>query len=196
MLPAGDAELIQIIDAALLDATQRAGHWLACKPGCHQCCTGVFRISQLDAARLRSGREALQTRAPEAAQQLDDRIHASQRRLGILFPGSRETGVLDAGLEAEADFEDFANNETCPVLDPASGTCTLYAHRPMTCRTFGPPVRTDDGSLGVCELCFEGASEQEVDAAEMHLPASDVETHLSELTGRRGETIVTFAFDY
>ena len=33
-------------------------------------------------------------------------------------------------------FETFANDEPCPVLDPATGACDLYAARPMTCRIF------------------------------------------------------------
>lgn len=194
MVPAGDAELIQIIDAALADATLRAGEWLACRPGCHQCCTGVFRISQLDAVRLRSGRDALYLLDSSAGQALDGRIHASQQRLAHSFPGSVQTGVLHADLEAEAAFEEFADDETCPVLDPLSGTCTLYTHRPLTCRTFGPPVRTEDGSLGVCELCFQGAPEQEIVAAEMYLPNLEMDADLSAKTGRSGETIVAFAF--
>ena len=36
----------------------------------------------------------------------------------------------------------------------------------MTCRVFGPPVRSEDG-LGVCELCFQGASDKEIAACEM-----------------------------
>ena len=38
-----------------------------------------------------------------------------------------------------------------------TGHCELYESRPMTCRVFGPPVRSEDG-LGVCELCFHGAT--------------------------------------
>ena len=38
--------------------------------------------------------------------------------------------------------------------------------RPMTCRVFGPPVRSE-GGLGVCELCFQGASSEEIAACEM-----------------------------
>ena len=58
MRPAGDMELVQIMDAALADATTRSGAWLACRPGCSQCCHGVFRMSMLDAERLREGHAA------------------------------------------------------------------------------------------------------------------------------------------
>ncbi len=193
MLPAGDAELVQILDAALLDAAARSGHWLACRPGCNQCCTGVFRISALDAERLRHGLGELTQRDQTTASQLRSRLRATRERLASTFPGDALTGLLYENEEALEAFESFANEEVCPVLDPASGTCTLYAHRPVTCRTFGPPVETEDGSLGVCELCFVGASPEEVAAAKMALPPADLEDSITRNAGLHGSTIVAFA---
>jgi hypothetical protein len=48
-------DLIQIVDIAVADAYQRGGPHLVCKPGCSQCCIGVFPIAHEDAARLRLG---------------------------------------------------------------------------------------------------------------------------------------------
>ncbi len=59
MLPKGDVQLVQILDSALADTARRSGDWLVCKPGCTQCCVGVFAIHQLDAARLQQGLQAL-----------------------------------------------------------------------------------------------------------------------------------------
>ena len=56
-LPAGDNELVQIIDAALADAARRAGPLLVCRQGCTQCCHGAFAINELDAQRLAAGIE-------------------------------------------------------------------------------------------------------------------------------------------
>jgi hypothetical protein len=47
----------------------------------------------------------------------------------------------------------------------------------MTCRVFGPPVRSD-GGLGVCELCFDGATEEEISSCEMIPDPDDMETKL------------------
>jgi len=47
--------LIQIVTTALASATARGAHHLVCRPGCSQCCIGVFPIAQQDAARLREG---------------------------------------------------------------------------------------------------------------------------------------------
>src|ERR1700722_10097182 len=65
--PAGDQALIQIVDSALADSTRRSGKWLVCRPGCSQCCVGVFAINQLDALRLRNGLAELELLAPERA---------------------------------------------------------------------------------------------------------------------------------
>ena len=190
-----DQELIQIVDSALADATRRAGHWLLCRPGCTQCCIGVFSINQLDALRLRRGLAELVIREPERAQRVRDRAKESAARLVGDFPGDSATGVLEGGDAGSQRFSEFANDEPCPALDPATGTCDLYESRPMTCRGFGPPVRSEDG-LGVCELCFQGASDEEIAACEMKPDPDDLESPLLEelekSTGARGETIVAF----
>jgi Fe-S-cluster containining protein len=139
--------LIQIVDAALTSATLRSGHHLACRPGCYQCCIGVFPIPHEDAARLRAGLTALEHTDPEKAARIHTRVQQSLTRLDPWFPGDLTTGILFEDYEAAILFEEFANDEPCPVLDPSTGTCDLYASRPILCRTFGPPMRTpgDDG---------------------------------------------------
>lgn len=196
MLPSADKQLVQIVDAALADAARRSGEWLVCRPGCTQCCVGAFAINQLDAERLRSGLAQLSSDDPERAVRVRRRVQESVSRIAVDFPGSLETGLLDESTEAEEQFAEFANDEPCPVLDPETGMCDLYTARPMTCRVFGPPVRSEDG-IGVCELCFHGASEEDIAACEMHLETSDLEEELNhevERTTRvHGSTIVAFA---
>jgi Fe-S-cluster containining protein len=195
-LPSGDQKLVQIIDSALADTARRSGEWLVCKLGCTQCCVGAFAINQLDALRLQRGLAELEVTDPARAAQVRDRAHASIARFSPDFPGDRRTGILDEGEAAEARFEEFANDEPCPVLDPQTGMCDLYAARPLTCRVFGPPVQSE-GGLGVCELCYRGASEEEIAACEMAVDPEGIEPalldELERSTGRRGRTIVAFA---
>lgn len=194
MKPGGDERLIQIVDAATADAARRAGAWLQCAPGCTQCCVGVFAISQLDAARLVAGLEDLEVTDAERAAAVRRRAQDAVARLTPEFPGDVRTGILDP--EQADRFEEFANDEPCPVLDPATGLCDLYAARPMTCRVFGPPLRTEDG-LGVCELCFVGAREEEIAAAEVHLDSDALEAELTaeaeRARGLAGSTIIAWA---
>jgi Fe-S-cluster containining protein len=194
-LPPGDQKLVQIIDAALADTARRSGEWLVCKLGCTQCCVGVFTINQLDVARLQQGLADLEATDPVRAARIRERARASIARLRQDFPGNPETGILEENVEASERFEEFGNDEPCPVLDPVTGACDLYSARPMTCRVFGPPVRSDDG-LGVCELCYHGAAEEEVAACEMVVDPDELEASLVstlERAGLRGSTIVAFA---
>jgi Fe-S-cluster containining protein len=194
-LPSEDQKLIQIVDSALAEVTRKSGDWLVCRPGCIQCCIGAFAINQLDALRLRVGLADLEVRAPGRAARVRGRARDAVARLSQDFPGDPTTGLLGEGAEAEHRFASFANHEPCPALDPETGTCELYEWRPMTCRVFGPPVLSENG-LGVCELCFHGASEEEIAACEMKPDPEDLESNLlNELenrTGARGRTIVAF----
>jgi Fe-S-cluster containining protein len=193
--PARDHELIQIVDSELAEAARRSGKWLVCRPGCTQCCIGVFPINQLDALRLRRGLSDLEMRAPQRADRVRVRAREAVARLSPDFPGDTVSGVLDEGDEAAKRFSDFANHEPCPALDPETGNCELYESRPMTCRIFGPPVRSQDG-LGVCELCYQGASDEEIAACEMKPDPDDLESALlqtlEDSTGIRGNTIIAF----
>jgi Fe-S-cluster containining protein len=190
-----DQVLIQIVDSALADATRRSGEWLVCRPGCTQCCIGVFPINQLDALRLRQGLTDLEVRAPLRAEGVRKRAREAVVRLSEGFPGDPVSGVLDEGEESSERFADFANDEPCPALDPATGNCELYESRPMTCRVFGPPVRSEDG-LGGCELCYQGATDNEIAVYEMKPDPDDLESGLlktlEDSTGTRGDTIIAF----
>ena len=191
------SDLIQIVDAALASAALRSGPHLACRPGCIQCCHGVFAISHQDGARLRKGLNLLTASDPARAQRIRERVDDSLARLAPNFPGDPVTGILSEDEEAAEAFEDFANDEPCPVLDPVTGTCDLYQHRPILCRTFGPPARTEEGHLAHCELCYTAATREEIAACELDpaLPktvavcdeAFNAAHHL------RGETIIAFA---
>jgi Fe-S-cluster containining protein len=190
-----DHRLIQIVDSALADAARRSGKWLVCRPACTQCCIGAFSINQLDALRLRRGLADLEEVDPKRATQVRQRAREAVSRLAKDFPGDPISGVLDEGADAEQRFAEFANDEPCPALDPKTGLCELYESRPITCRVFGPPVRSEDG-LGVCELCFQGASDEEIAACEMNPDPDDLESslvdELEKATGTRGRTIVAF----
>jgi Fe-S-cluster containining protein len=192
-LPVRDSELIQIMDASLADATRRAGPWLACRPGCTQCCHGAFAISALDAARLQSGMKTLSICDPRTSESIRDRARTWITEHAPDFPGNLDTGILGISQQDQARFEDFANDAPCPALNAETGLCDVYAWRPMACRVFGPPVRVaESDALACCELCFIEATDDQIAACEMHLP-HELEEQLIEETAESGETIVAFA---
>lgn len=196
-MPAADQKLVQIVDAALADAARKSGDWLVCRKGCTQCCYGPFAISQLDALRLKRGLSDLKPSDPKRAARVRQRAQQAVKRLSSTFPGDPKSGILAEDEDAEAAFADFANDEPCPALDPVTGACDLYDARPMTCRTFGPPVRSgEEEGLAVCELCFHGATDEQIAECEMAPDPDNLEEKLiaetEKKTGKRGNTIVAF----
>ncbi|MFT4114620.1 YkgJ family cysteine cluster protein [Silvibacterium sp.] len=192
-----DTQLVQIVTDAFADAARRSGAWLKCGMGCNQCCTGVFAISALDIERLQHGLAELRQSDPPRAAAVLERAQAARARLEATFPGNPVTGILHEAAEDEEDpFEDFANEEVCPALDPATGTCDLYDARPMTCRVFGPPVQSEEG-IGLCELCFNGAGEDAILASVLDTSWSPLEDELNREAEARaehpGRSIVAFA---
>jgi Fe-S-cluster containining protein len=194
-------DLIQIVTAALVSATQRSREHLVCHPGCTQCCIGVFPIAQLDAARLREGLASPTQTDPVRAASIHTRVAASLARLDPWFPGDRTTGILWEDEQSTTLFEEFANDEPCPVLDPATGTCDLYSHRPIVCRTFGPPMRVpgDNGetNLATCELCYIHATTDEIAACELDpaIPALEAASNAAFNAAHHlhGETLIAYA---
>ncbi|HXA49030.1 MAG TPA: YkgJ family cysteine cluster protein [Candidatus Acidoferrum sp.] len=185
-----DRDLIQIVDAAMAEAVRIGGPWIACRPGCTQCCIDPFPITMLDAARLRSGLDQLESVEPDRAAAVRRRAQEYLARLAG-YPGDPRTGVLAEGAEAGEQFAALAEGEACPALDPVAGTCDLYASRPLTCRVFGPAVRMRGDALGVCELCFEGASDEQIAECAVDVDPDNLEAEL--LAGDRRQTIVAFA---
>ncbi len=101
-------------------AAIRADHpdWL-CGKGCDACCRRLATLPQLtppEAERLRAALAAL----PVAE------IATIRRRLDALGPAP-------------------AAPVTCPLLDPQSGACPVYAARPLACLSYGFYVERDTG---------------------------------------------------
>lgn len=193
-------QLVQIVDAALVSATERSGAHLVCRPGCTQCCHGVFPISPQDAARLREGLAALERTDSQRAARIHTRVEDSLARIAPLFPGDSATGILDEDYEDAplfADENSIGDSEPCPVLDPSTGTCDLYEARPIVCRTFGPPMRTPEGNLATCELCYIHAITEEIASCELDPAIPEQEAASNEAFNAahntHGETIVACA---
>jgi len=192
-----DTRLIQIVDAAMAEAARKGGDWVVCRPGCCECCMGVFPIGQADALRLREGLRELEQSDPSRAANVSRRSREAVARYAADYPGDSTTGILGVDPESEERFENFADDDPCPALDPATGQCDLYAWRPLTCRTFGAAVRLNSDSVDICELCYHGASDEQIVACEVELETEDLEEALEVeaqvSTALTGQTIVAFA---
>ena len=188
----GDRLLLDVVDAAFADSTRRAGTWCACRVGCTECCHGPFPVNALDAWRLREGLAALEALDPERAEAVRARARDAVQQMTAGFPGEVETGMLGADERAEDTFCERHAKLACPALDPATGACDLYASRPISCRTFGPPVRFGEQELAPCRLWFADAPREVVETARVEPDPEDQERDLLETVNAEGETGDTF----
>lgn len=189
---ARDRDLLREIDASLARGARRATHWLACRAGCTECCIGPFPISTLDASRLRQGMDELRGRDPERWQAVRARAAALVVTMRPGLPGDAATGTLADDEEAIETFLERWAAEPCPALDPENGHCELYSHRPISCRTYGLPVRIGGESLPPCRLCFRGAGEATIESCRVEIDPHDLEgAILLDLAGGSGEPAQT-----
>ena len=191
-IEAADRRLLDSIAESMAEAARRSGAWLVCKPGCAQCCIGPFGITQLDAMRLRAGLAALQNADPARAAAVRHRAAEYIESIAPTYPENAETGeVYD-----EDRLSESVEDAPCPALDPATGCCDLYEARPITCRAFGPATHIGEKSFGACELCYQGACDEEIAACAVEVDPDGLEAQLlAELSeeGKTGMTIVAFA---
>jgi Fe-S-cluster containining protein len=142
-------------------SARRAEVHLVCRPGCTECCIGPFSITQLDAERLLRGLRDLESRDAKRAAAVCKRAAGAARELSRGFPGEARTGVLAEDEKSIGKFLTTHEDLPCPALDPSTGLCDLHAFRPITCRSFGPPVSIGGKKLPPCHLCFTKASAKE-----------------------------------
>jgi Fe-S-cluster containining protein len=83
------------------------------------------------------------------------------------------------------------------VLDPATQTCDLYAHRPLSCRTYGPPVTFNGQNLPHCRLCFTASSPEATEACRVEPDRDGLERAILDRLKRDGgeshETLIAWA---
>ncbi len=196
-LLAQDASLIAGLDLQMAEAYAHAADGMACRVGCTECCVGPFAITALDALRLRRGLRRLDDEDAPRSRRVRERAVAAVGRLERDFPGDARRGWIGEDAEAAERFETQHGGEVCPALDPVSGACDLYPERPISCRTFGPPVHIGVEDLPPCRLCLVGAPRERLDACRVEPDREGQEVALlasgeaGGLTAR--ETYVAFA---
>jgi Fe-S-cluster containining protein len=195
-LEEADGRFLRALDAAVAEGEARCGGRLDYGRACPACCLGPFPINRLDALRLQRGLAELAAREPARADAIVAAAQDAVRSLAADFPGDGSRGrLVDEVSGRDAFFARF-HRRPCPALDLQSGRCQLYAARPLTCRTFGPPVHLGGHDLEACEPCFQGGADAEA-ACRVPLDADGREDalldRLEEEEGDQGETIIAYA---
>jgi Fe-S-cluster containining protein len=136
---------------------------LQCGRGCSLCCYGLFEIGSADVSVIADGLSKLNPARRDMIIRRAVDIVASSRH-----PNLRECSPIE-----KEEFFDRTASTPCPNLDD-SGSCMIYEHRPLVCRTFGLPLRNGTRYLGdVCELNFEKATKAEKESAAWDLQWED-----------------------
>ena len=120
------------IDVRVLTIREGRSDWL-CGKGCDSCCRRLADVPQLTVAEWDLLREGLATLPPERLQEIRINIAA--------LSGQRSRPII------------------CPLLDLYTGSCPVYAQRPVACRTYGFYVQRDLGLYchDIESLVAEGA---------------------------------------
>ena len=192
-----DGDLTGAVDAAIAGAARKAGAQLVCRAGCSECCIGPFPINRLDAWRLQEGLQALREQDPARAAAIEERAREAVAAMRQGFPGDAATGLLNGDEAAEDRFFEEQSGRPCPVLDPATQTCDLYSHRPLFCRSYGPPVTFNDRNLPPCRLCFTASSPDAVERCRVEPDRDGLErailSRLKRDDGEARETVIAWA---
>ena len=155
------------VDAFFERVQERHGDQMQCKSGCFDCCQAGLTVTLVEAASIAryllggvEGPEGpFDTRAAHAAQgnRGDSAAHAAQGNRGGATQGNRIGAAR-------------GNRGGCVALDEG-GRCTIYAVRPLVCRSHGVPIRHREPgrSLPVLDACYRNFT----DGALAAVPAED-----------------------
>ncbi len=150
-------------DAFFSEVSRAQPDNLQCGKGCSLCCHGLFEIGGADVAVIADGLSKLH----------HSRRDSIIRRAIEIVAESRHPNLRECSPVEKEEFFDRTASTPCPMLDD-KGLCMTYEDRPLVCRTFGLPLRDGSRYIGdVCELNFEGASQQQREAAAWDLQWED-----------------------
>ena len=122
---------------------------LPCCQGCSHCCVGVFPVTLLDRQEIQRGLRTLSLEQRLAIQQNAIR---QIRILSDSAPRLTENMFIDHWPDRDIDhIVDQFGTLPCPALQ-VDGSCSLYAFRPLACRSMGIPSETDGVTRGACAI--------------------------------------------
>lgn len=121
----GFEKLLEAVEARCALQERELGGQIACRAGCHHCCRRIPSILPVEWAWIRACMPNRSVRPEEgsAGVRLEGRAVSGGSHLrSELHPGEPLCGLLDAG-----------------------GLCSIYAARPLICRTHGLLILSEEG---------------------------------------------------
>lgn len=162
------------------------GDRIQCAPGCSSCCSQIFQITEVEAARI-SAYVQLLPEPQRKALQAKARKNLVER--AKLFPEGEKWG----------DSVERGRGTPCPALDE-DGACGMYEVRPVMCRKFGVPIFNPNrpDRVMACELNFkdgEAINDPDLVGAQTDLYQAQLEMQAAynDAGGRRDDKPICIA---
>lgn len=140
--------LVEEIDRVVERVGADHSECIACAPGCSECCHAMFDLTLIEAMYLNkkfNERYAGQQRSDllDRADEADRKGYRVKREAFRLSrEGARTSEILEFIARAR---------QRCPLLGE-DDMCSLYEHRPLTCRLYGIPTAIR-GKAHTCGKC-------------------------------------------
>lgn len=131
-------------DATFATLAQRTP--VACTAGCAACCVGVVTATELEADNVAAAVERLPDSLRRA---VVGRLHSWASTWQRVTRGASAQRV-SRGLPTYLAWQ--RERIGCPMLDPSTHRCLVYADRPLLCRTHHA-CQPEAGSVALCGRC-------------------------------------------
>jgi Fe-S-cluster containining protein len=130
-------------------AKSALGDNLPCCRGCSHCCVGLFPVTILDQQEIQRGLHSIPA---EQRQVIEEKAARQARMIEASVPQLARHPFIDDWQDRDTDaLVERYRDLPCPALE-ADGSCSLYAFRPLACRSMGIPVESDGIVQGACSI--------------------------------------------
>jgi Fe-S-cluster containining protein len=133
--------LVAKADQAFQKMKKEFPECIKCKPRCSDCCHALFGLFLIEAVYLKRHFDKLGRKARRAALLRGNKADKELKKLEERLQKNGKTPEMGTASLARERIR-------CPLLDDHQ-VCTLYFHRPITCRVYGIPTAIQ-GKARVC----------------------------------------------
>jgi len=144
-------QLVSQMDQVFHQMKEQFSDCVTCHLGCADCCYALFDLTLIEAIYIHDKffecvDKPQQKNILEKADQVDRRIHVIKRNA---FKAAQQ------GKDQNEIMMDIAREKICCPLLNEDNQCTLYEHRPITCRIYGLPTAIGNNSHTCGKTKFE-----------------------------------------
>lgn len=109
-----------------------------CEEGCSDCCHALFDLTLVEALYINRHFHKAYENRPREKDVIIEQANAADRQVYKIKKDAYK--ALESGMSEEEILADLAKKRLrCPLLN-AQDLCSLYDHRPITCRFYGIPT--------------------------------------------------------